>query len=599
MASPLEGENGSYLNARSALVYLLKMAAQEGILDPGAGLRTPAQISAATGSDTARIGVLCSSLVSYGILNQFGDAYMVSDRFRTIMPAEEVPQLTNLLDAEDVKLSQMRKAGETIAPPLPQQPSALETLLKTQLRQHPEPGVAGVLGWAGHLRDLPVDLVVKDLRPAEAPPAEASVAPSLETLLGDTAAAEPAKRKRGKREPVEAEVMAKIRTPAPPSPAPALSVSPIGAAALGAALVKNWPIGPQSGEAITTSVRRLSRMKPAEKRSLRYHLGTFLWLIAAVCILWAAWDLWGTGIGQAAAQKDLKADFAKTLAQPETSDDPAVPDSVPGDAPAPVAFRDLPPAPLPGTGVALLKIESLGVEQVVLEGTGVADLKRGPGHYRGTPLPGQPGNSAIAGHRTTYGAPFFKLGKMKVGDDIKVETRTGNYLYRVSRIYTVEPTDSSPLLPTDENILTLTTCDPPFSAAKRLIVVATMLGEPDRTTPTVAPESIPVPTTVPAPVQSAAPDLNLRAIKQPGAAASPSPAAGKSPSPSPSPAAKQSPAPARPRRPAGQRPDGRHAAGHDPDHPTAGPHSAAGSGQQPVPAAADPGHRASGTRPAG
>src|SRR5207302_2511071 len=94
-----------------------------------------------------------------------------------------------------------------------------------------------------------------------------------------------------------------------------------------------------------------------------------------------------------------------------------------------------------------------------------------------TPMPGQPGNAAIAGHRTTYGAPFFNLNELQPGDPIFVTTRQGRFRYEVRETRTVSPSQLSVLNPTPDNRLTLTTCNPRFSASQRLVVVSQLIGE--------------------------------------------------------------------------------------------------------------------------
>ena len=122
-----------------------------------------------------------------------------------------------------------------------------------------------------------------------------------------------------------------------------------------------------------------------------------------------------------------------------------------------------------------MTIPKLGLETIVLGGTGQGVLKRGPGRYRETPLPGESGNSAIAGHRTIFGRPFRYLDKLDAGDEIVVLTRAGRFVYEVVEVKSVLPTDMSVIGPTDEPFLTLTTCDPVGSAARRLVVKARLL----------------------------------------------------------------------------------------------------------------------------
>src|SRR5205814_4284582 len=125
-----------------------------------------------------------------------------------------------------------------------------------------------------------------------------------------------------------------------------------------------------------------------------------------------------------------------------------------------------------------------------VEGVGVPDLKKGPGHYPGTPAPGQPGNVGIAGHRTTYGAPFNRIDELGPNDAIYVVTRQGQFRYEVIEKKIVAPKDVSVLDATPDNRLTLTTCTPKYSAAQRLIVVARLAG-PSAPAPASAPALTP------------------------------------------------------------------------------------------------------------
>lgn len=106
-------------------------------------------------------------------------------------------------------------------------------------------------------------------------------------------------------------------------------------------------------------------------------------------------------------------------------------------------------------------------------------LKQGPGHMPWTPIPGQPGNAVVSGHRTTYGAPFFHLDRVDAGDEIYVDTAIGTHTYRVREILVVEPTD---VWVTDSRAgawLTLTTCTPRYSAAQRLVIFAELIDGPN------------------------------------------------------------------------------------------------------------------------
>ncbi|MBW3547996.1 MAG: sortase [Actinobacteria bacterium] len=126
-----------------------------------------------------------------------------------------------------------------------------------------------------------------------------------------------------------------------------------------------------------------------------------------------------------------------------------------------------------GESLTRLKIPSLGVDTVVVEGTTLSALRAGAGHYVDTPLPCEPGNVAIAGHRTTYGRPFHNLDRMKPGDEIILETPVGSCTYVLSKApFIVEPTDFSVVSATPGGMLTLTTCHPKNSDRERLIVQA-------------------------------------------------------------------------------------------------------------------------------
>jgi sortase A len=145
--------------------------------------------------------------------------------------------------------------------------------------------------------------------------------------------------------------------------------------------------------------------------------------------------------------------------------------------PTPVLFEEL-PGPI-GEPLGLLTIDRIGLEAVLFEGVDRDTLKQGPGHMPWTPVPGQPGNAVISGHRTTYGRPFYDLDQLQVGDRIEVETAVGTSVYRVRRVEIVLPTDVYVTDPLPGAWLTLTTCHPRFSAAQRLIIQAEMVEGPN------------------------------------------------------------------------------------------------------------------------
>jgi sortase A len=131
--------------------------------------------------------------------------------------------------------------------------------------------------------------------------------------------------------------------------------------------------------------------------------------------------------------------------------------------------------PVPGEPVAILRIPSIGLAKVVVEGTRPEDLKRGPGHVRNTPLPGETGNVVIAGKRSTYGAPFGRIGSLDRGDDISLVTAETTAHYAVVKALRVSPGDADVLSSTTDDSLTRVTSD---GATGRLVVTARLHGSP-------------------------------------------------------------------------------------------------------------------------
>jgi sortase A len=125
-----------------------------------------------------------------------------------------------------------------------------------------------------------------------------------------------------------------------------------------------------------------------------------------------------------------------------------------------------------GHAIGRIKIDRIGLDIVVVQGTDTASLQTGPGHYRNTSLPGQPGTVAIAGHRTTYLAPFRHIDEIEDGDEIRVEMPYAAFTYTVQRHEVVDPGDVEILRPVGFDQLVLTACHPPYSASQRYAVFA-------------------------------------------------------------------------------------------------------------------------------
>ncbi len=221
------------------------------------------------------------------------------------------------------------------------------------------------------------------------------------------------------------------------------------------------------------------------------------WMLVAsgtLVLLYVVYELWFTGFEGKREQRDLARQWDSLVA---ASPDPAGA----GDEDVAEGSRRTEP---PGSGKptdpldaaaadaadvqAALWFERAGRRIVhadtlyVVGDVGFADLRRGPGHYPESDVPGGPGNAAIAGHRTTYGSPFWSLDDLGPGDTIHVADRSGRtWVYEFHSSAVVDPTDTWVVGPdplgTGTPTLTLTTCHPRFSSAQRLIVWGELVGE--------------------------------------------------------------------------------------------------------------------------
>ncbi len=144
-----------------------------------------------------------------------------------------------------------------------------------------------------------------------------------------------------------------------------------------------------------------------------------------------------------------------------------------------------------GQPLGHIAIPELGLTAAVVQGTDPRSLRSGPGHYRGTALPGERGTVAIAGHRTTFSAPFRHLDELEPGDTVTLSVPYGRFEYRVTRSQIIFPRQVDVLAPGRRNELVLTTCHPVESAEERLVVFAReaahqrLGGARRRTTPCV------------------------------------------------------------------------------------------------------------------
>ncbi|HEU5034692.1 MAG TPA: class E sortase [Mycobacteriales bacterium] len=209
-------------------------------------------------------------------------------------------------------------------------------------------------------------------------------------------------------------------------------------------------------------------------------VGQLLITLGVLILMFVAYELWGTGLYTSQQQNQLEHRIHQQWSNPR----------------APDIFH-VKHVPL-GSGIAVLRIPRFGrgYHMVIVEGTGYEDLKKGPGHYPGTALPGQVGNFAVAGHRTTYLAPFNRIDTLRPGDAIVLETKTTWFTYRVENVpptrgyphvpyqEIVDPSDVAVAYPVPDQpdpnkrptlrLLTFTSCNPKYSAAQRIVVHAVL-----------------------------------------------------------------------------------------------------------------------------
>jgi len=269
-------------------------------------------------------------------------------------------------------------------------------------------------------------------------------------------------------------------------------------------------------------------------------LGKVLVTLGLLTFAFVAYLLWGTGIETRRAQSSLRSEFDELVADnpapptvgtrpnssrpprrtttttpgtrpgatlPPTAPTTAGPPSTPPAATSmstaspsstvapqrpPTVDQEL-PAFASGDAVARLEIPDIGLDVIVVEGVDREDLKRGPGHYPETPFPGQLGNAAIAGHRTTFSQPFARIDELDDGDEIVVVTPAGTFVYAVDGTVIVSPADVQVVQTRneDEARITLTSCHPRWSASQRIVVTGALVGT--RSSPVGEPDPIDAP----------------------------------------------------------------------------------------------------------
>ncbi len=212
--------------------------------------------------------------------------------------------------------------------------------------------------------------------------------------------------------------------------------------------------------------------------------GQSLVVVGALTLLFVAYQLWGTGFLTDRYQEDLKEDFEELVEiVEETNTDLSGAEETPDEE---ITFSDF-LWRSEGEAIAQLVIPRMDLTQTVVSGVSSESLRRGPGHYQNTPMPGMPGNASIAGHRTTWGAPFSRIDELEPGDEINIQTIQGSFTYKVVEqaggrgSFIVSPQRLDVLGQNYEeypNRLTLISCHPKLTARNRIIVVAELVGEP-------------------------------------------------------------------------------------------------------------------------
>ncbi|MFN2488936.1 MAG: sortase [Actinomycetota bacterium] len=209
------------------------------------------------------------------------------------------------------------------------------------------------------------------------------------------------------------------------------------------------------------------------------NLGKLLISVGVGILLFVGWTLWGTGLYTARQQDRLASEFDDLPVMPIRPEDER------GLGGPPKGF-----SPRPGDPVFRLRMPSIDLDHIVVEGVGDDELRLGPGHYpscregfsrplctdRDAVWPGEQGRVIVSGHRTTFGAPFWGLDKLEIGDPVRMQTQWGDFTYRVSGREIVAPNARDIANPdaTEGFEIVFTTCNPKFSAAQRLLVFASM-----------------------------------------------------------------------------------------------------------------------------
>jgi sortase A len=204
-------------------------------------------------------------------------------------------------------------------------------------------------------------------------------------------------------------------------------------------------------------------------------------LLVADAVLTVVWQEPVTGLYAKVHQNELGGDLRKLDRAPVTPAELQALRALHADSQR-IAFlaRSLRRQARDGQAIGRLRIPHIHASYVLVEGTDGAALQKGPGHYPDTPFPGMPGTVGVAGHRTTYLAPFNKLDELHKGDEVQLEMPYALVTYRVEQTRIVQPTAVWVTKSVGYNRLVMTACHPKYSAAKRIAVFARQVSETPR-----------------------------------------------------------------------------------------------------------------------
>jgi len=216
---------------------------------------------------------------------------------------------------------------------------------------------------------------------------------------------------------------------------------------------------------------------------MRHRLGTLLLVIGVGVLAWAAtvwvWKDPFTAAYTAYEQRRLEASLDQQFVAWKSASRPVARPSKPAPTPAPRPHDDLSRDARrfrlgisEGDAIARLRVPRLDLDLVVVDGTSTSDLRRGPGRHEETFMPGERELVYVAGHRTTYGAPFSNIDRLDPGDSISLELPYGTVEYRVTKQRIVDDNDLSVLESQGREELILQACHPRFFSSQRLLVYA-------------------------------------------------------------------------------------------------------------------------------